>query len=480
MAEKKHRPYDHERPEFWDAAALDQELRRVTQICHGCRLCYNLCPSFPFLFARIDAIDREQEKRQGIEPPPPPAEEHAPEGQHATAEVKVSTMDPVAELTPRDFERAVDLCFNCKLCYVKCPYTPPHEFMLDFPRLMLRSKAVKAKREGVKMQDRVLGNPDLFGKMATTTAGLANWAQHTKFNRALMEKVLGVHRDRQLPEWASETFTAWWRKRTGKTGDPYRFREGGPASGRDIGDVSPVFPDRVVLFYTCSVEYNRPETGRAAVEVLERNGVEVVVPEGLRCCGMPFLDSGDLSGAVESIRRSVDALLPHARAGLTIVSPGPTCSFMMKQEWAELDTRPEAREVARAVMDLGEYLMKRKDEGKLALPAASPHKKIAYHLPCHLKAQNIGYRSRDLLRAMPGARVGLVEQCCGMDGTWGMKKEFYELSLGVAKKAVAEVKDADPEVVATDCPLAAIQLAQTTGKPVRHPIELLAEAYRSS
>jgi len=467
--------YDLDDPVFWSPADLDGELRRVFSICNGCRLCYNLCPSFPALLNRVDALDPHRADAEGgllAHEDAPIAEEDAA---RALAGVKVGTENPVDRLGDADLQRVVDLCYNCKLCFPICPYVPPHEFAVDFPRLMLRAKAVAAREHGVTLQDKFLGATDLLGSVMTKTPGLANWVQHNAFNRLLMEKTVGIHRDRNLPDWAEETFDRWWERRKKAEAKTEAKPEGdGP---------------KAVLFPTCSVNYNDPEVGQAAVEVLERSGVTVASPP-FRCCGMPSLDGGDVAQCLDLIDQNLQTLLPYVRQGYAVVTPGPTCTFMLRQDVPELRKTAEAREVAAAVRDLGEYLVELKKQGKLDRDFGQPAPRtVAYHFPCHLKVQKIGYKSRDLLKLIPGTEVELVDSCCGMDGTWGMKTEFYQLSIEVAQKATRAVADAREEAeragprsfaVSSDCPLAALQLEKTTGQKVRHPVLILRDAYRAA
>ena len=462
-------------PEFWSPPHLEGELRRVFQICNGCRLCYNLCPSFPALLNRIDELDPHRADAEGrLLAEGAPIEEH--EAAKALEGVTVATENPVDRLGQADLRRVVDLCYNCKLCFPICPYVPPHEFAVDFPRLMLRAKAVRAREDGVTLQDRFLGATELVGSVMTKLPGLANWASHNGFNRMLMEHAVGIHRDRNLPPWAGETFEAWWSKR----------RAGKGSEGPEAGD-----GPRALLFYTCFGNYNDPEPAQAAVEVLERNGVAVAAPP-MRCCGMPALDGGDVDQCLQQARENVARLLPWVKAGYAVVSPGPTCTFMLRQEYPQLLPTEDAKAVAAAVRDLGEYLFELNRAGKLDRRLASEGPlKIAYHFPCHLKVQKIGPKSRDLLRLIPDVEVETVDRCCGMDGTWGMKKEYYELSLKVAEKATEQIGAAaaapGPEgrpppalAVSSDCPLAALQLEKTTGRKGVHPIVLLRDAYRAA
>jgi glycerol-3-phosphate dehydrogenase subunit C len=412
---------DIRQPDFWKLDAVDRELRRVYDICSGCRRCLPLCPSFKVLFDRldVDAVDGDVEK-----------------------------------LPAKDVKEVVDLCYQCKLCYNHCPYTPPHRWQVDFPRLMLRSRFAEARAKGVTLQDRFLGNTELVGKLGSMTAPFSNWASSLPPQRALMQAVVGIHKDRHLPRFHRETFSAWFD-----------------------GRKPPAFPPqaRVALFVTCSVDFNDPATGKATVAVLERNGVNVSLP-AQRCCGMPYLDGGAVKEAKALISDNVKSLAEEVRQGRDIVVPGPTCSYMLKQEYPWLDGSEDANLVASHTRDLFEYLAGLHAAGRLDTRFPHAPAKIAYQLPCHLKAQNMGTKSADLLR-LTGATVETIERCSAVDGTWGMKKEYFELSMKLAAPLFKDVREAEATRVATDCPLAALQITQGTGLEARHPIRVLAEAY---
>jgi glycerol-3-phosphate dehydrogenase subunit C len=447
-----HHGMAYDNPQFWDEKHLGSELHRVFEICNGCRLCFNLCPSFDVLFRRIDALDPHREEAEG---------KHIEGGhiieEHEAAEllkhVKVATENPVALLQDADNERVVELCYECKLCYPKCPYVPPHEFAVDFPKLMLRSKMIWAKEEGVAFREKFLGATDLVGSVMTKIAPLANAAAHSSFNRMLMEQTIGIAAQRQLPDYASETFETWASRRA-------------PV---EAGETP------VSLFHTCFVNYNDPSIGKAAVAMLEKAGCDVDCPEQV-CCGMPKLDGGDLEGARKLARKNVELLLPAVRAGRKIISPGPSCTLTLRTEYPELVPTPEAKEVAAAVMDLSDFLMLQARAKKLPKPPAGAVGKVAFHVACHNRVQNFGYKGRDLLK-WAGGDVTLVDRCCGMDGTWGMKKEFFAESLKVAEGAARKVEAAEPDVVSSDCPLAGLQLKQKTGRTSYHPVRILQAAY---
>jgi glycerol-3-phosphate dehydrogenase subunit C len=420
-------PVNVNAPEFWDPAKVDAELRRVYDICNGCRRCLPLCPSFKVLFDRldVDAVDGDIDK-----------------------------------LPAADVKEVVDLCYQCKLCFNHCPYTPPHRWAVDFPRLMLRARAAEAKQRGVTLQDRVLGATNLVGKLGSAMAPLSNWMNELGVHRAFVQKVMGIHKRRNLPRFHRETFTRWFRRRGSKT------LTSGPAG-------------KVALFATCTVDYNDPATGRAAVRVLERNGIDVSLPEQ-RCCGMPYLDGGAMDQCKALIRHNVTSLAAAVREGRDIVVPGPTCSYMLKREYPWLDDTEDARLVAAHTRDIFEYLHGLHAAGRLDTRFSRSLGEVTYHVPCHLRAQNIGLKSADVLRLVPGTTVNAIERCSAVDGTWGFKTQYYELSLKVAKPLFDAIDTAGGRTTATDCPLAALQIEQGTGRTPRHPIQLLAEAYGMS
>lgn len=428
-------PHDERYYEPQDLAA---ELRRAFQICHECRMCVNYCGSFPEMFRRIDAaIDGG--KAEGAE-----------------------------TIVDADVRAIADQCWQCKLCYIKCPYTADegaHE-LLDLPRLLARERAVRARKEGIPVVDRLLGEPQRIGKFGSgAMAPLANLVTRNQLLRKIQEKVTGISAEFNLPPMARQTFSAWLRKHAPLAGAGER--------------------GEVVLFATCYGEYNTPEVARAAVLVLEHNGYAVRYPgvgaeratEALTCCGLPNIDGGDVAAARKKIEHNVALLLPHVRAGRTIVTPGPSCGMMMKKEWAGYVDTPEVREVAAATLDLMEFLvtlgkaktLKREFPGSLGT--------VAYHAACHLRAQKIGFPGMRVLNVVPGTEVRMVEQCSAVDGTWGMKAEHYETGRKYAQKLVDGVTEAAADVVVSDCTLAGLRIAKENGVAVLHPVEALARAY---
>jgi len=422
--------YDPEEPKYWDPAMLRQEVERVFEICHGCRMCFKYCDSFPRLFTLLDD----------------------------------SYDGDVHKLTDDDTASVMEACFQCKLCEVQCPYTPrdKHEYQVDFPKLVHRHVAIETRRSGVPFRERVLGNPDLAGTMARLSLGIANVMNRVHLHRVLMEKVLGIHRDKQLPDFASTTFERW-AETTGRVKEK-------PAG------------EEVVLFQTCYVQNNEPEIGRDVVAVLEKNSVPTACVKGLACCGMPAWEHGDLETLRKNARHNLAILMPHVEAGAKVLAINPTCAMMMRREYPELlatEDRPAAVKLAAAVRDPGEFLWSIRNEKRFSRDFKStPGTKVAYHAPCHLRAQSVGFKGRDLLRLIPGVEPEATLECCGHDGTYAMKTETFVASKRIGQKAFGGMKSAGAEIWATECPLAATQFEQHAGVKPAHPMSILARAYR--
>jgi Fe-S oxidoreductase len=431
--------YDPFHPQYFDQADLREEMTRVYDLCHGCRLCFKFCAAFPTLF---DAIDQHDDQ-------------------------------DAAKLTTAEQDHVVAECFNCKLCYVNCPYIPgQHEWALDFPRLMLRAEQVLFRDQKrslkAKVTGQALGRTDLAGKVNTRLAPLVNKVVTSpgSLGRNLMERTTGIASQRVLPPYARERFSTWWRNRR---------------SAHKSQQAS------VVLFPTCIVEYQAPEVGRDLVGVLERNNVACEVPSGQVCCGAPWLHSGDVDNFRKQGRKNVTVLAEAIRTAQSrgedpaVVVPQPTCSYVLKVDYKDYLDGADAELVAEHTYDAAEYLMKlhKAEDTTLDLDldlTGDVPEKVTYHAPCHLRAQNIGLRSRDLLKLL-GTKVTVVAECSGIDGTWGYRQENYEMSRKVARKMVTAIDKAGNNTVVGDCHLANGGIVQETGHHPVHPVSLLARAY---
>ncbi len=422
--------YDPTDPRYYDEKDLRSETERVFSLCADCRLCVKFCGSFPKLFDAIDSYCTTEE--------------------YAEVDTKKLKTDDVDEI--------VDLCFQCKLCYIKCPYTPGnHDWAIDFPRLMARAKAKQVKQHGVSLGDKLLGNPDLVGKMGTMTSSLANWANESSLHRQFMQSLLGIHKDKKLPSFASRTLAAQFAAKNQKP-------QADPAG-------------KIAFFSTCYVNYNQPEIGLDTLEVMARNNVDVAFAYE-RCCGMPQWHNGDMDGATEAARENVAHLLKFVNDGRTVVATNPTCSQMIRVEYPRLLGTEDAKQVAAQTTDPMEFLARLAANGKLNKDFKTSAGTVNYHMPCHLRAQKVGYKTRDVLSFLPDTKVKVVEECSGHDGTWAMKKENFTASLKWGSKAFNQMAEGNPQVTCSDCPLAAIQIEQGNGRRPLNPMQILAKSYR--
>ena len=419
--------YDPLAPDFYDPTVVRAERDRTFHICSDCRVCVKLCPSFKSLFEMIDDLGGS---------------------------------DEAGDLSPAQHARVVDECYQCKLCYVICPYTPDQqqEWRIDFPQLMLRSLAIQT-REGKRSRSaRLLARTDLQGKVATALAPVVNASTHVKPVRVLMEKTTGIARDRLLPTFTRVRFSNWFRGRDTK--DPHAGSRGA-----------------VAIFATCLVEYQEPAIGHALVSVYEHNGFACELPKGQVCCGMPWLDAGDTEKFREHAQTNVDALLPAVEAGMSIVVAQPTCAYTMKDEVPAFLGTDAARKVAAHTFEASEFLVNEHRKEKLDTDfQGQTYESIVWHAACHYRAQQMGPKS-SLLMQLTGAKVQMVERCAAIDGTWGLRAENIEMAKRVAKPLMERVRESEAELVAGDCQLANVAIREDAGKKPLHPLQVLARAY---
>ena len=434
-------------PDFYDEEKLDAELRRVFDICHGCRRCFNLCDSFPRLFDLIDAAPTEE-------------------------------LDSVDS---KDFKPVVDACTLCDMCFLtKCPYVPPHEFNLDFPHLMLRYRAIEHKkglRGGMEAQ---LTKTDRNGKLGSSLAGLANWATRREngLTRGVMQSVAGVHKDAELPPFAGKTLLEM-------ANDMPKADPKGPAAGQ-----------KAVIYATCYGNYNTPEIGEAAMKILAKNGVEceVVYPE---CCGMPQMEQGDISTVAGKAKNVAKTLRPYIDKGYDVIALVPSCALMLKFEWPLIvPDDADVKALSDASHDVSEYIVALAKEKGLADGMSPLDGPIAIHVACHARAQNMGQKGAELARLIPDTRIAAVERCSGHGGSWGIMKDNFEVGMKVGKPVFKQMQmKAKAKYVASECPLAGLHIAQgiqanpdapadgdnsgEAAKPelAAHPVVLLAKSY---
>ena len=424
-------PLDWKSESFYDKEDLFQEMERIFDLCHGCRRCVSLCNSFPTLFDLVDESD---------------------------------TME-VDGVKKEDYWKVVDHCYLCDLCYMtKCPYIPPHEWNLDFPHVMLRAKAVQFKEQGASMRNKMLSATDTVGSIAgiPVIAQTVNAINNIKPARKIMQATLGISADAKLPKYDSKPF----RK---------RFKSSGIAS--EAGELT---KGKVALFATCYGNRNEPGMNEDLVAVLEHNGIPVELAEKEQCCGMPKLELGDLEAVAQAKEANIPVLAKLVDEGFDLMAAVPSCALMFKQELPLMYPDDEdVKKVQQAFYDPFEYLMLRYKENKLKTEFPNALGKVAYHVACHLRVQNIGLKTRDVLQLIPNTEVIPIERCSGHDGTYAVKKEFNAISNKICRPVVNKVKQAEAEHYTSDCMMAGhhIENNLNDGSKAKHPMTLLRQAY---
>ncbi|MFM6830523.1 MAG: (Fe-S)-binding protein [Novosphingobium sp.] len=420
---------------WYDEAALDAELRRVFDICHGCRRCFNLCDSFPILFDAIDESPNEE----------------------------------VEDLSTEQLASVVDACTLCDMCFMtKCPYVPPHSFDLDFPHLMLRHRAVEHRKGKTSFADRELAKMERNGKLGSMVAGAANWAtkEGNALTRPAMEAVLGIDKRAHVPPFLDT-----------------RLTNQAPALVPPPNPDGPAFGRKAVVYAGCHDEFNDATPGLALVKVLAHNGVKVRIDHP-DCCGMPLFENGDMKGVASAAERISAHFAPAISDGWDIVPLTTSCALMLKFEWPLIEPGNEnVQQLSGHTFDVSEYIVALAKQTGLASIAEMPAA-ISVHFACHARAQNMGPKAMEMLRLIPGATPALTERCSGHGGKWGIFAENFERAIKVGKPAARNLMKTDPAIVVSECPLAGPHLrqvitanGQTPPERIGHPIEVVAKAY---
>ncbi len=429
----KRLPIDWRNPDFYDEEKLFTELHRVYDICAGCRRCVNLCTAFPRLFDLIDD----------------------------------SASGELDDVDRSRYWEVVDRCYLCDLCFMtKCPYVPPHPWNVDFPHLQLRAKAFKYKNGKTRFRDKLLTSTDAVGRLASipVVVSVVNAANKARPTRALMDSMLGVHKDRVLPPYDSARFRS-----TARADASFPVKDGERT------------PGKVAVFSTCYINYNEPGIGHDLLKILAHNEVPATVVEKEACCGMPKLELGDFEAVEKYKNLNIPVLVKLARDGYAIVTAVPSCTLMFKQELPLMfPDDGDVATVAKAMFDPFEYLSLRHRDGLLKTDFKHGLGKVSYHVPCHLRVQNMGLRTRELLQMVPDTTVTTVERCSGHDGTWGVKSEYFEESMKIGRPVFRQMAEPEPDYISSDCAIAGRQIRQGIGDSSaqkRHPLTLIRMAY---
>ena len=429
-------PLDWLSEDFYNEDSMNAELERVYDICHGCRRCVSLCASFPTLF---DLVDESE------------------------------TME-VDGVDKKDYMKVVDQCYLCDLCYMtKCPYTPPHEWNLDFPHLMLRAKAVKYKKGEVLARDKFLSNTDGLGMFAgiPIVTQAVNAVNKTAFTRGVLENVLGVDKKAWLPEFATAKFRS-----SAKRSAAHPVKDGAKT------------PGKVAIYSTCYVNYNEPGIGHDLLAILDHNEIPYVMVEKEACCGMPKLEQGDLQGVADKKAINIPHLAKLAKEGYAILTAIPSCTLMYKQELPLMfPDCADTQLVKEAMWDPFEYFVVRNRDGLLKTDFKESLGQVSYHIPCHSRVQNVGRKTAEMLQLVPDTKLNVVERCSGHAGTYGVKKEYHAMSMKIGKPVFKAMANDEPDYISSDCQLAGHHIAQGMEEggmkkaEMAHPLSLLRIAY---
>jgi Fe-S oxidoreductase len=346
------------------------------------------------------------------------------------------------------YHPSLDLCLQCQTCRSECP--------LEINIPLMISKARAARANGARsLRSRVLVNAPSLAGAGKTVAPLANLALKNKLGRLALDRVIGIDWRRELPQLHRTTLGGWFRSRR--------------PPGRGTR--------RIAYYAGCFASYFDVEIGRAAIGILERNGLAVSLIDN-KCCGIARIAGGDIEGALRDARSLLHQLAPFAERGDDIVVSCPSCGLALKSEYPALLDDEESRLVARRTHDLSQYLLALYRNGEMDAAFQPVPLLIAYHNPCHLRAQGIESAAVDLMRLIPGLSVQTLDRgCCGMAGTFGLRSAHYLQSMEVGGPLFEELERIAPQLVVTDCAGCQMQLRCGPVKKVVHPLTVVQGAY---
>ncbi|MCK5553849.1 MAG: anaerobic glycerol-3-phosphate dehydrogenase subunit C, partial [Deltaproteobacteria bacterium] len=361
------------------------------------------------------------------------------------------SLDPKILDSPK-FKELMDSCVNCKRCLTDCPSE------VDIPWLALSGRRNYIERHGEPLRNRLLANTRLLCKMGSALAPLANMANSLGPVRQWLEKTVGLDQRRYLPSFRRRTLRKIMKDRPRPKGDK-----------------------RIVFFLSCYSNFNEPEgDGLAAVEVLEHNGFDVLIPD-FRCCGIARINTGSIKRVMEDIHTNIERMVSYIEQGLSIIFSEPSCALAVKMEYPKVVNSNAAYKAAEKCYDIHQFLMMLHEKGELRLNLGRMNLTVGYHNPCHLRALGVVKEPIELLQLIPGVNVKeFSDACCGLVGTYGMKKKNFDLSMAIGKRLFEEIEDSGVEEISTTCGACKLQIFQGTRREARHPISLLAMAYKKA
>ncbi len=347
-------------------------------------------------------------------------------------------------------DASVDYCSGCGICTQVCPQD------VRIAEINSQARAQLWEEQGVPLRNQLIARPSVLGRLGTPVAPLANWALRNRPLRLLADRVVGIHRDAPIRPFAGRTFQHWARERRGSTGDR-----------------------SLVYFHACGTNYYEPAVGEMVVAVLEHNGFQVLVPPQ-DCCGLPLQSNGNFEAARAYVRRLVANLVRYARDGLPIVASSTSCGLMLKREAREIlgVEDDDLKVVSEATYDVCEFLLLLHERGELQTDFQPLPLTVPYHAPCQQRGHGIGKPALDLFALIEDLRViELDVDCCGIAGTYGLKREKYEISMAVGERLFTALRDSGGDLAACDSETCRWQIEHGAGVHAVHPVELLHRAY---
>lgn len=341
----------------------------------------------------------------------------------------------------------LEFCDYCKICEQVCPHNVP------IPRLNIRSRMAAGRVRKPPIRDWLLGHAYLLEKLGSWAAPVSNWVFAWGFIRSLTDRGLGIDRRTPMPSYRRKTFARWFRSRPRVQGKP------------------------IAYFHGCYTNYIDPDIGRAAVEILEKNGFGVILPRQ-DCCGLPLISNGFYDLAARLGEKNIKSLRKTMEEGVEVVFSSPSCGMTLKEEYESLLNLPGASLLGDHLSDICQFLVRLNDDGKLNTAFQELNETFYYHVPCHLRALQIGLPALELLSLVPGLRViELPEGCCGLAGSYGYKREKYHVAKAVGEEIFRAIRKRKAATVLSDCEACRMQIGHNTGVKTLHPLQVLRRAY---
>ena len=352
---------------------------------------------------------------------------------------------------PEFFDESLKWCLNCKRCEVACPSNVRIGDIIQAAR-------IKHSKKKPGLREYILANTDFMGTMASPLAPVVNLAVGLKPVKIVMDKTIGIDHRRMFPKYAFGTFESWLKRNKKKQAK---------------------FPRQVSYFHGCYVNYNNPQLGKDFVKIMNALGIGVQLLEKEKCCGVALISNGLIDQAkrqgevnISSIRRSV------LENKIPVLGTSSTCTFTLRDEYPHLlgiengDVRDSIELATRYI-----YRLLSSGEVKLRFKKNAPKLRVAYHTACHMEKLGWAYYSIELLRMIPSVElIALDSQCCGIGGTYGVKKENYATSQAVGDSLFRKIEASGCDVVSTDCETCKWQIEMSTSAKVMNPISILADA----